>query len=109
MRPLFQINTAKHNADKVTATCNKSKFKLGPNNKILAGRDETIAIGKKVNNTFLKVPVYIESGLREYFVNSLESHPPTEKFLYQNTRQAIVNSTQYKISIPIINEAKNTI
>ena len=62
--------------------------------RIRAGSDEIIAIGKKVKTILLNFPLYIESGLLEYFVNSLASQPPTEKFLNQNTRHEIKNSIQ---------------
>ena len=57
MSPLFHTNIVKHNATEVTNICNNSRFKLGPNKSILAGRDETNAIGKKLNSAFLKAPV----------------------------------------------------
>ena len=74
---------------------------------ILVGNDEIIAIGKKLNNNFLSTPEYMESGLLEYFVSSLQSQPPTEKFLYQNTRHETKNSSEYKINTPRENDIKN--
>ena len=81
----------------------------GLNNNILAGKEDTRAMGKIVNKAFLNIPEYMESGRLEYLINSLASQPPTEKFLYQKTKHAIINSTQYKIKIPIKNEKKNII
>ena len=74
---------------------------------ILVGNDEIIAIGKKLNNNFLSTPEYMESGLLEYFVSSLQSQPPTEKFLYQNTRQETINSNEYRINIPKKKDMRN--
>ena len=48
---------------------------FAPKIKKRAGTEEIIAIGKTVNNVFLKKFLYIESGLLEYFVNSPANHP----------------------------------
>ena len=70
------------------------RFISGPKIKTLAGTDVIIAIGNTVKTILLNFPLYIESGLLEYLVISLASQPPTEKFLYQNTKQEIMNSIE---------------
>ena len=74
--------------------CNTNSFISIPKIKKRAGTEDIIAIGKIVNNVFLKKFLYIESGLLEYLVNSPASHPAYEKFLNQKTREAIINSNE---------------
>tara|TARA_B100000029_G_C16985710_1_gene745440 strand:- start:8 stop:220 length:213 start_codon:yes stop_codon:yes gene_type:complete len=69
------MRVVKYKKINVTITCNNNNFIFTPNIKNLAGTDEIIAIGKIVNNVFLKKLLYIESGLLEYLVNSPANQP----------------------------------
>ena len=75
-------------------SCKKNNFKSNPKINIRDGTEQIIAIGNMVYNVLRSHCLYIESGLLEYFVTSLDSHPPTEKFLYQNTKHDIINSIE---------------
>ena len=93
-KPFFQIKVVNHKNIIATINCKNNNFISIPNIKKREGTEEIIAIGKIVNNVFLKKFLYIESGLLEYLVNSPASHPAYEKFLNQKTREAIINSNE---------------